>query len=54
MFLNRFAETTSPLELAPSDEFDSLLASAADLGIPHARATPYSSRNTVLRGLRFH
>ena len=54
MFLNSFAETAAPLELASSDEFQSLLASAADLGIPHARDTAYSSRNIVLRRLRFH
>ncbi len=54
MFLNSFAETAAPLELASSDEFQSLLASAADLGIPHARDTAYSSHNIVLRRLRFH
>ena len=35
MFLNSFADTAAPLELASSDEFQSLLASATDLGIPH-------------------
>ena len=39
MFLNSFAETAAPLELASTEEFQSLLASAADLGIPHARDT---------------
>ena len=37
-----------------SDEFRSLLASAADLGIPHAPDVPYRSRNIVLRQMRFH
>ena len=37
-----------------TDEFRSLLASAADLGIPHAPAVPYRSCNIVLRRLRFH
>ena len=37
-----------------TDEFRSLLASAADLGIPHAPDVPYRSRNIVLRQLRFH
>ena len=54
MYLNSFAETTVPLDLAASDEFRSLLDSATDLGIPHRRATPYQSRNIVLRRLRFH
>jgi len=54
MYLNDFAETGAPLDLAASAEFRSLLDSAADLGIPHAPATPYWSRNIVLRRLRFH
>jgi pimeloyl-ACP methyl ester carboxylesterase len=54
MYLNSFAETTSSLDLASSDEFRSLLASAADLGIPHAPDTAYASRNIVVRRLRFH
>ena len=54
MYLNDFAETAAPLDLAASAEFRSLLDSAADLGIPHAAATPYCSRNIVLRRLRLH
>jgi len=54
MYLNEFAETTAPLDLSAAEEFRSLLTSAADLGIPHAAATPYCSRNIVLRQLRFH
>ncbi|HUN39912.1 MAG TPA: alpha/beta hydrolase [Acetobacteraceae bacterium] len=54
MYLNEFADSTAPLDLATSTEFRSLLDSAADLGIPHAAATPYWSRNIVLRRLRFH
>jgi pimeloyl-ACP methyl ester carboxylesterase len=54
MFLNSFAETTAPLDLSPSDEFDSLRTSASDLGIPHAPATSYCSCNIVVRRLRFH
>jgi pimeloyl-ACP methyl ester carboxylesterase len=54
MYLNSFAETAAPLDLTASDEFRSLLASAADLDIPHAAHTPYASRNVVLRRLRFH
>ena len=40
--------------MTQSDEFRLLLASAADLGIPHAPAVPYWSRNIVLRQMRFH
>ena len=54
MYLNNFAQTTQPLDMTDSDEFRLLLASAADLGIPHAPGVPYWSRNIVLRQLRFH
>ncbi len=54
MYLNSFAETTQPLDMTQSEEFRSLLASAADLGISHAPDVPYWSRNIVLRRMRFH
>ena len=54
MYLNHFADTTEPLDMTQTEEFRSLLASAADLGIPHAANTLYRSRNIVLRQLRFH
>lgn len=54
MFLNTFAATGEPLDMTGTDEFRSLLASAADLGIPHARSVPYRSCNIVLHHLRFH
>jgi pimeloyl-ACP methyl ester carboxylesterase len=54
MFLNEFADGLAPLDMSGSDEFASLLASAADLGIPHDPSVEYRSRQTVLRGLRFH
>jgi len=54
MYLNNFADTTEPLDMTRTEEFRSLLASAADLGISHALNTPYRSRNTVLRQMRFH
>jgi pimeloyl-ACP methyl ester carboxylesterase len=54
MYLNSFAETTQPLDMTRTEEFLSLLASAADLGISHAPAVPYWSRNIVLRRMRFH
>src|SRR5262245_10236189 len=37
-----------------SDEFASLLQSAADLGIPHEPTVRYVSRQAVVRGMRFH
>ena len=54
MYLNSFAATTEPLDMARSEEFRLLCASAADLGISHAPDVPYWSRNIVLRHLRFH
>lgn len=54
MYLNMFAQGAEPLDMTGSDEFRSLLASAADLGIPHAPDVPYTSCNIVLRRLRFH
>ena len=54
MYLNIFAEGSQPLDMTGTDEFRSLLTSAADLGIPHAPDVPYRSCNIVLRRLRFH
>ncbi|HEY1412730.1 MAG TPA: alpha/beta hydrolase, partial [Rhodopila sp.] len=54
MYLNTFADGSAPLDMTASDEFRSLLASAADLGIPHRPDVPYRSCNIVLRQLRFH
>jgi pimeloyl-ACP methyl ester carboxylesterase len=54
MYLNRFADTTEPLDMTQTEEFRLLCASAADLGISHAPDTQYRSRNIVLRQLRFH
>ena len=54
MYLNTFAEGAAPLDMTATDEFRSLLASAADLGIPHEPAIPYRSCNIVLRRQRFH
>jgi pimeloyl-ACP methyl ester carboxylesterase len=54
MYLNAFASGQQPIDMSATDEFRSLLASATDLGIPHAPDVPYSSSNIVLRQLRFH
>jgi esterase len=54
MYLNIFAPTAEPLDMTGTEEFRNLLASAADLGIPHAPDVPYRSGNVVLRQMRFH
>jgi pimeloyl-ACP methyl ester carboxylesterase len=54
VYFNTFADGLEPLDLASSDEFASLLASARDLGTPAPASVRYRSRNTVLNGLRFH
>jgi pimeloyl-ACP methyl ester carboxylesterase len=54
VFLNQFADTLAPIDMTASAEFASLLQSAADLGIPHNPSARYVSRQTVVRGLRFH
>ena len=54
MFLNEFADNLRPRDMRTSDEFASLLASAAELGIPHEPSVRSVSRQTVLRGMRLH
>jgi pimeloyl-ACP methyl ester carboxylesterase len=54
MNLNLFSETSEPLDMTASDEFASLLSSAADLSIPHDPDIAYRSCNIVLRHQRFH
>jgi pimeloyl-ACP methyl ester carboxylesterase len=54
VFLNEFADTLAPVDMTTSPEFASLLQSAADLNIPHDAHSRYVSRQTVVRGLRFH
>jgi pimeloyl-ACP methyl ester carboxylesterase len=54
MYLNEFADALTPRDMASSTEFASLLESAADLGIPHTPSVRYRSRQTVIRGMRFH
>ena len=54
LYLNLFAQGTQPLDMTTSEEFRSLLASAADLGIPHRPDIAYRSCNIVLRQQRFH
>ncbi len=54
MYLNKFADGASPEDMTGTDEFRSLIASAADLGIPHEPAISYRSCNIVLRRQRFH
>lgn len=54
MFLNEFAEGLAPRDMTGSEEFVSLLTSAADLGIPHSPDARYLSRQTIVRNQRFH
>lgn len=54
MYLNAFASSLAPLDMTTTEEFASLLRSAADLGIDHSADIRYRSRQTVIRGLRFH
>ena len=54
MFLNQFAPGLAPHDMTDSAEFGSLLQSATDLGIPHAKDVRYVSHQTVLRSHRFH
>jgi esterase len=54
MYLNKFADGCAPEDMTGTDEFRSLLASAADLNIPHQPDVAYHSCNIVLRRQRFH
>ena len=54
MYLNRFADSTEPLDMTGTQEFKLLLASADDLGISYAANVAYRSRNIVLRQMRLH
>ena len=54
MYLNRFSQDLSALDMSDHAEFDSLKQSATDLGIAFSDATRYLSRNTVLQHQRFH
>jgi len=54
MYLNEFAQGLEARDMTASAEFASLLQSAADLGLDHDPAVRYRSRQTVVRGQRFH
>lgn len=54
MYLNSFSEGLAPLDMTALEEFESLLASARDLGISHPAEVRYQSRNTVIAHQRFH
>lgn len=54
MYLNTFAPTTDSVDMTGTDEFASLLESAADLGVGHAPQVRYVSRNVVINHLRLH
>jgi pimeloyl-ACP methyl ester carboxylesterase len=54
MYLNTFARGSGALDMTGTEEFESLLQSARDLGLPAPHDVHYSSRNVVVNGLRFH
>lgn len=54
MYLNLFSQGLEPLDMTGSDEFASLLRSAAELGITAPPRVRYRSCNTVFRHQRFH
>lgn len=54
MYLNSFSDGLDPLDMTRLEEFQSLLASARELSIPHDPAIRYLSRNTVVCHQRFH
>ena len=54
MYLNEFADTLAVRDMTASEEFASLLTSAGELGLAHSRDVRYASRQTVVRGMRFH
>ena len=54
MYLNTAADGLTPEDMTKTDEFRSLLTSAAELKIPHDPSIAYRSRNIVLRRQRFH
>lgn len=54
MYLNTFAPSTDSVDLTGTDEFASLLESAADLGVGHVPRVRYVSRNVVINHLRLH
>jgi pimeloyl-ACP methyl ester carboxylesterase len=54
VYLNRFAPGLDPVDMTGTDEFESLLVSADDLGIDHPADVRYLSRQTVINGIRLH
>ena len=54
MHLNTIATSTEPLDMTTTEEFASLVQSAADLGISHAPKVRYLSCHTVVNHIRLH
>jgi pimeloyl-ACP methyl ester carboxylesterase len=52
--LNAFSHGLAALDMTALDEFESLLTSARELGIPHSPDIRYRSHNTIVRHQRFH
>ena len=53
-YLNAFSPGLGALDMTSLDEFESLLTSARELGIPHSPDVQYCSHNTIVRHQRFH
>ena len=54
MYFNTFALSSESLDLSETEELESLIASADDLGIGYERPVKYKARNLVANGQRFH
>lgn len=54
MYLNVFAKGAKPVDLTGTQEFESLLESARDLGVSYSLPVRMESRNLLLNGLRFN
>jgi pimeloyl-ACP methyl ester carboxylesterase len=54
MYLNTIAPDTTPLDLTDTQEAESLLGIARELGVPVPDRFRWRSRNVVVSGLRFH
>jgi pimeloyl-ACP methyl ester carboxylesterase len=54
LYFNSFALGSEPIDLSETEELESLIASADDLGIGYERPVKYQARNLVANGQRFH
>jgi pimeloyl-ACP methyl ester carboxylesterase len=54
LYFNTFAPGSEPIDLSETEELESLITSADDLGIGYERPVKYRARNLVANGHRFH